>query len=369
MSPIYHHTATDRNVNLIGHIRVRDESLATLGYLDAIGKVEGLLPDVCYRTLVEQLQAVIYIDTLDESEPALYMSPQVEVMLGYEPEEWLLDPDLWTKLLHAEDKERAFAEAERARRTGGPFQMEYRLRSRDGRIVWVRDEAVKVESQKEGCPTAWQGIMLDITEHKRWEEELKASEKLFRKTFEVAGVGMAHVTPDGRWLRVNDKLCEISGYTREELLGMSYLDLTLSDDVAAGEERVRQLLDGRISSYSVERRYVRKDGSRVWVSLSVSLMRTAFGEPDYIVCVADDVTERKIAELAPDPLTSQELEVLRLMAAGLTNLQVALCLSYSLGGIKHQVQRIIAKLGARNRGEAVARAVNSGLICPSDNTN
>lgn len=74
MSPIHHHTATDRDVNLIDSVRTRGKSPTTLGYLDAVGKVDGLLPNVCYRMLVEQLPAVVYLDTLEESEPALYMS-------------------------------------------------------------------------------------------------------------------------------------------------------------------------------------------------------------------------------------------------------------------------------------------------------
>lgn len=149
---------------------------------------------------------------------------------------------------------------------------------------------------------------------------------------------------------------------------MTYRDLALPEDLAAGEERLGRLLDGRTGPYSVERRFVRKDGPRVWVNLSVSLVRTASGEPDFLICVAEDVTESKLRELAPEPLTGTEIEVLGLMAAGLTNSQIAQRLSYSLGGIKHHVHRIIAKLGARNRGEAVTRAVDSGMIRSPDRT-
>lgn len=364
MSPIHHHTATDRNVNPINYVRERNDSLTTLGYLDAVDRIDGLLLDICYRTLVEQLQAVIYIDTLDESEPALYMSPQVEGMLGYAPEEWLLDPDLWTKLLHHEDRERALAEAGRARSTGGPFRMEYRLIAKDGRTVWVRDEAVRVESQEARCPAGWQGIIIDITERKLAEQELKASEELFRRTFESAGVGIAHVRPDGRWLRVNDKLCEISGYDREELTDTTFLELTPPEDRQASIERVRRMLEGKIGSYSVERRYVRKDGSRVWVNLSVSLVRKPSGEADFLVCVAKDITERKIAELVLGIPTDREMEILHLIAKGRTNPQIAEDVCHSLSTVKLDVQNILCKLGVVDRSRAASRAIEIGLIPP-----
>lgn len=175
---------------------------------------------------------------------------------------------------------------------------------------------------------------------------------------------MAHLAPDGRWLRINDRLCEILGYGREELLGMTFRDLILPEDLGASLERIRRVLAGETGPYSLERRYVRKDGSRVWVNLSVSLVREPSGEPDYLVCVAEDITGRKISELVPDPLTPREIEVLRRVAAGRTNQQIARSLAYSMGTIKHCIQCVIAKLGVESRKQAAARAVEIGLIAP-----
>lgn len=112
-----------------------------------------------YRTLVEQVPAVVYVDALDDVSSAIYMSPQVEEMLGYAPDEWLEDPELFAKLLHPEDRERVLAEHVRANRVKGPLKTSYRLVARDGRVVGVRDESVVVENGG-GEPSFRQGLLL-----------------------------------------------------------------------------------------------------------------------------------------------------------------------------------------------------------------
>jgi diguanylate cyclase (GGDEF)-like protein/PAS domain S-box-containing protein len=128
-------------------------------------------PEARYRALIEHIPAVTYIDAVDEVSSAVYMSPQVERMLGYAPEEWLVDPSFFLKLLHPGDRERVLAENERTNRSGEPFDMEYRLISRDGRTIWVRDEAVLVKDGDR--PLYWQGVMTDVTERKALEERLR----------------------------------------------------------------------------------------------------------------------------------------------------------------------------------------------------
>jgi PAS domain S-box-containing protein len=115
---------------------------------------------------------------------------------------------------------------------------------------------------------AW-GTQRDITERKQAEEELRESEERFRGTFEQAAVGIAHVGTDGHWLRVNRRLCDIVGYEKEELLGLTFQDLTHPDDLETDLEGARRLLAGEIETYSREKRYFRKDGSIVWIYLTV----------------------------------------------------------------------------------------------------
>jgi PAS domain S-box-containing protein len=133
-------------------------------------------------------------------------------------------------------------------------------------------------------------------ERKRAEEALRESEERFRATFEQAAVGIAHVNADGRWLRVNQKLCEIVGYSREELLGKTFQDITHPDDLDADLQQARRLLSGEIETYSMEKRYVKKDNSIVWTNLTGSLVREPSGKPKYLIAVIEDISERKWAE-------------------------------------------------------------------------
>src|SRR6266498_2022473 len=129
-------------------------------------------------------------------------------------------------------------------------------------------------------------------------EALRDSEARFRATFENAAVGIARVAPDGRWLEVNQRLCEIVGYAREELMTKTFGDITHPDDLESDWNQARRLLAGEIENYSMEKRYYHKDGSVVWVNLTVSLARKANGAPDYFVSIIEDISARKRLEEA-----------------------------------------------------------------------
>jgi PAS domain S-box-containing protein len=143
-------------------------------------------------------------------------------------------------------------------------------------------------------------------ERKRAEEALRESEERFRATFEQAAVGISHNALDGRWLRVNQKLCEIIGYCREELLEKTFQDITHPYDLEADLEQVHQLLAGIIETYSMEKRYIKKDGSIVWINLTVSLVRERWGEAKNFIAVVEDITERKRAEEALQEIREAE---------------------------------------------------------------
>ncbi len=135
-----------------------------------------------------------------------------------------------------------------------------------------------------------------LASRRRSAEQLRASETRFEATFEQAAVGIALVAPDWRWLRVNRKLCEITGFTPEELLRKSFRDITHPDDLEADLDYVKQMLAHKIDTYTMEKRYLRKDGGIVWINLTVALVWKPDGSPDFFILVIENIQARKSAE-------------------------------------------------------------------------
>tara|TARA_R110001583_G_scaffold111032_3_gene260095 strand:+ start:5832 stop:7598 length:1767 start_codon:yes stop_codon:yes gene_type:complete len=135
-----------------------------------------------------------------------------------------------------------------------------------------------------------------IVDFKRISEKIVESEEKFKNAFEYSAIGMALISPKGKWLKINTKLCQIVGYSEEELLSMTYKDITHPNDRANDLNFTTQLLAGAIESYTLEKRYVHKQGNTVWVLLAVSLVRDKVGTPLYFVSKINDITDRKITE-------------------------------------------------------------------------
>ena len=128
--------------------------------------------------------------------------------------------------------------------------------------------------------------------------DLRDSEERFRATFEQAAVGIAHVGLEGSFLRVNRRLCDILGYSRDELLKLDFAAVTFPEDLAADWKNVHALLAGKIDTYRMEKRYIRKNGTLLWANLTVSLVRGGANEAKYFISVIADITARKAAEQA-----------------------------------------------------------------------
>jgi PAS domain S-box-containing protein len=215
-------------------------------------------------------------------------------------------------------------------------------------------------------------LMRDLREHRRAARALRESDERFRSAFEAAPIGMALASPEGRWLKVNDALCRMIGYRPSELLTMSYQEIThpgdLAEDVALG----KRMLAGEFGSYQMEKRYMRKDGTLVWVHLSISLVRDDDGAPAYSVAQILDIDERKHRELEAQELRSRhpssgslsprEREVLGLLAEGKTSAEVGVELGVAEETVQTHVRRSMAKLDARSRTQAVASAIRLGWL-------
>jgi PAS domain S-box-containing protein len=176
---------------------------------------------------------------------------------------------------------------------------------KDGTPFW-NELYVSPVHDEEGRLTNFVGVQNDITERRRIEDVLRESEERFRATFEHAAIGAAQVGIDGRWLRVNRRLGEIVGYEPEELLETTFQEITHPDDLEGDLAQVRRLLADELRTYTMEKRYLRRDGSIVWVNLTVSLVRNASGEPAYFIAVVEDISERKKAQEERDLLLVKE---------------------------------------------------------------
>lgn len=317
------------------------------------------------RAVAASSEGVAVTDPNRPGDPIVYVNPAFEQITGYPAAEAL---GRNCRFLQGGDHDQPQLEVLRgALREGRECSVVLKNYKRDG-TPFYNELSTSPVFDEGGRLLNYVGVQKDVTERVRWEEELKESEERFRMTFEAAGVGMAHVAPDGRWLRINGKLAEIVGYPREEMLDKTFQDITHPEDLEKDLEHVSRMMVGEIETYSMEKRYVKKDGRRVWVELTVSSLRSSSGGVGCFVSVVEDITARKIAELVPDPLKDREKEVLGLVARRRTNEEISRELSYSVGTVKLHVGRIIAKLGARNRTEAADRAVEIGLISPALNT-
>jgi len=157
---------------------------------------------------------------------------------------------------------------------------------------------------------------LDITERRKVEDQLHA-------TFNQAAVGIAHVGLDGKWINANNKLCEIIGYEKSELLQKTFQDVTHPDDLEKDLDKIQRILNGEIKTYSLEKRYIRKDKRIVWINLTVSLVLDVKGYPKNFIAVIEDIDARKIAESERAKATIREQsaqEATRLKSEFLANM-------------------------------------------------
>ena len=168
------------------------------------------------------------------------------------------------------------------------------------------------------------GIGYDITERKRAEEVLKKSEARLRSYFELSGAGIAITSPTKNWVEVNDYLCEMFGYSKEELYQKTWPDLTHPDDMELDFKYFNQIMKGERDGYSIDKRFVCKDENIIWVNLSVHCVRFADGKVDYFIALLFDITERKQAEEDRERLQkrlqqSQKLEAIGTLAGGIAH--------------------------------------------------
>ncbi len=138
--------------------------------------------------------------------------------------------------------------------------------------------------------------MNDLTIRKQAEEEVRKSEARFQGYFSLTLHGIAITSPDKGWIEVNDRICSILGYSRDELFRMNWKELTHPDDLAADIEQFNRILCGQIEQYTMDKRFIRKDGGVIWTNINIGCVRKSNGSVDYILGLMEDISERKLME-------------------------------------------------------------------------
>ena len=238
-----------------------------------------------YRTLFEQASDAIM--TTDFNGNFIEVNDSLCSMFGYSREE-LLTMNI-NALIEPEQLRVRPIDYPRLH-IGTQLFTERRMMRRDGTIIEVEANVKKVEDDRVLA------IARDVTKLRQAQQLVQLSEARFRGAFEHSAIGMALVSTDGKWLKVNKELCKIVGYTEEELLATTFQQITHPDDLSSDLNLMNRCLTGEIETYRMEKRYFHKDGHTIWINLNVSLVTGKDAKPLYFISQIDDITQRKRAE-------------------------------------------------------------------------
>ncbi|UNU26653.1 PAS domain S-box protein [Microcoleus vaginatus] len=238
--------------------------------------------------------------------------------------------------IHSDDKEVFTQVVQKAVTEGTAYDIDHRIYFPSGEIRHVNAKGQSVKNEF-GQVVRLFGTAMDITHRKKAETALQESEQRFRAVFEQAAIGIVKVWPDGQFLNANQGFCNIVGYSELKLKSRNVGDISHPDDVAAEVESRDRLLAGEIFNYSLEKRFIRKDGSFVWTNMTVSLVRDGLGEPSYVIAVIEDISTRKLAEA----ILRQQLKRERLVVGMLERIRSSLNLEEILTKTVAEVRQFL----------------------------
>ncbi len=231
---------------------------------------------------------------------------------------------------------------------GGGQSYEIAVRARGGELrtaLYYKSTLAGAD----GRPAGLIGTIVDITDGKRAEAALRESEERYRRTFELAASGVAHIGLDRRFIRVNPRLCEILGYSEAELLQLTGRQISHPDDLDIINGQRPLLYEGKIDRVHVEKRYLRKDGSTVWVAFSMVVERDEAGRPVYEIAIYDDITAHKSAEEALRESEARFRQTFELAGSGMAHV--------GLDGCFVRVNRRLCEILGRSELDLIGRSV------------
>ena len=248
-----------------------------------------------FRLAAENLPEVLWIEALDPRR-VLYVSPSYERIWGHPPSELYAEPGLWMEAIHPEDRPVVSASFTRWLAGDGTYDAEYRIVRPDGAVRWIHDHGVLIRDRR-GKPIRASGVAQDITERRQIEEQLRTSEEMWRAAFENNPTMFFMVDADGKILSVNPFGAQQLGYSVDELLGRSVLDVFHEGDRLSVQRNVAECIDRLGTAMQWELRKVRKDGTVIWVRESARAVRGP-KQGTTVLVACEDITEAKRAEEA-----------------------------------------------------------------------
>ena len=248
-----------------------------------------------YRALVEQIPAVVFMAYLDRGIGEAYVSPQIEVALGFSQEEWLEDPVRWYNHIHPDDKPRWSSEAAEMFLTGNPLRSSYRVLSRDGRVIWFHCEA-KMIRKENGEPWFIHGVGFDITDLKRTEEALQEERNVVSAILDTVGALVVVLDREGRIIRFNRAGEQSTGYSLTEAVGRKIWDLFMVPEEVEPFKAIFERICSNQMPNNYEGYLVRRDGERRLIAWSSTLLPSHDGGPVSVIATGIDITERKRLE-------------------------------------------------------------------------
>lgn len=282
-------------------------------------------------------------------------NPAFAQMLGFDSPQQLIDEVDDISALYVDQNMDKDTREHLLQTLGADFHFsgyELNMHRRDGSEVWLNVFAKPIMDAN-GQVAYLDGFALDITENKLAQAAAQESKRQFEVTFEQAAVGLSHASPDGTILRLNKKLCDMWGYQREELINRNVFELVHPEDMARSKANAELMISGKLSNYTTQERNVRKDGSIIWINLTVSMVCDEDGKPAYALGVVEDITERKRAEDEKAELELQLRQSKKMQAIGTL-----------AGGVAHDFNNILAAI--MGYSELALNLQGSGRQCDNE---
>jgi two-component system, cell cycle sensor histidine kinase and response regulator CckA len=273
--------------------------------------------EALYRTLIERVPGIVYISQFGSNARWHYVSPQIKDYLGYAAEEWLANPSLWLEHVHPEDRELVLAEEQRLHKTGTAFFAEYRMVSKDGRVIWFRDESMIIRPEGFDVPVLY-GILFDISERKATESALRESEERLRLALEAAHLGMWEWDPESDALFWDDRHCALFGVNPKEAPATSakFIEYVYPEDREWVRHAVREALR-HDEAYGAEYRVRWPDGREHWLASAGRVLRNAHSRAVRMRGITYDVTDRR--GLEEHLRRAQKMEAIGQLAGGVAH--------------------------------------------------